>query len=290
MELFKEVVTHACLDSLTILPFLFIALLLMEGLEHYAGRIPEKAMRQAGKAGPIVGALAGCIPQCGFSVVAAGLYALGYISRGTLLAVFLATSDEALLIILASPGHMKQAALLVTIKFTIAVIAGYGIDHFLPTQKDSQKFHDADRPACQCGGAYSSMLKTAGIHTIKLFFFLFLCTAGIRLALEIIGEEGMSALLLNHTFLQSLAAAAVGIIPSCIPSVLLTQLYLGEMLSFSALVSGLCANAGLGLLMLFRVNPDIRENIRLTMMLFVTAVLPGLLMMFLTHHIHPVNL
>lgn len=280
MELFKEVVIHAGEESLKILPFLFIAFLLIEIIEHYAGDREARKMAGMKKTGPVIGALAGCIPQCGFSVVAANFYAERVISRGTLLAVFIATSDEALIIILGNPGHAGAVLLLLAVKLVIAIIAGYVIDWSFPGNESLHEPVSTENTCSHCCASPAGIVITALGHTVKIFVFLFIFAVLINFAIHSLGEEALAKLLLNDTVFQPFIAAAVGLIPNCVPSVLLTQLYLEGMLSFSSLISGLCTGAGLGLLVLLRANKDRVENIKIVILLYFIAVGSGLAMAF----------
>ena len=169
MELLFHTVEHAFIDCLRMLPFLFAAFLLIEALEHYSGRLITKVMQKIGRAGPIVGAAVGCVPQCGFSVMAANLYAGGVISVGTLLAVFLATSDEAVLIILGNPERAGEVGMLLGAKVLIAVIGGYAADLFLKERLSSEKSCGNLCDHCGCHEAHAGILMPAWRHTFRLF-------------------------------------------------------------------------------------------------------------------------
>lgn len=280
MELLFHTVEHAFIDCLRMLPFLFVAFLLIEALEHYSGRLITKVMQKIGRAGPIVGAAVGCVPQCGFSVMAANLYAGGVISVGTLLAVFLATSDEAVLIILGNPGRAGEVGMLLGAKVLIAVIGGYAADLFLKERLSSEKSCGNLCDHCGCHEAHAGILMPAWRHTFRLFAYLFIFTWILNLVIEVFGIEGLSRALLGDSVFQPVIAALIGLIPNCGASVILTQLYLSGAISFASVVAGLCTGAGAGLIVLFKVNRNRIENIKIMIVLYFMAVVAGLLLQF----------
>lgn len=280
MELLFHTVEHAFIDCLRMLPFLFAAFLLIEALEHYSGRLITKVMQKIGRAGPIVGAVVGCVPQCGFSVMAANLYAGDVISVGTLLAVFLATSDEAVLIILGNPGRAGEVGMLLGAKVLIAVIGGYAADLFLKERLSSEKSCGNLCDHCGCHEAHAGILMPAWRHTFRLFAYLFIFTWILNLVIEVFGIEGLSRALLGDSVFQPVIAALIGLIPNCGASVILTQLYLSGAISFASVVAGLCTGAGAGLIVLFKVNRNRIENIKIMIVLYFMAVVAGLLLQF----------
>nr|WP_296267804.1 putative manganese transporter [uncultured Merdimonas sp.] len=280
MELLIHTIEHAFIDCLRMLPFLFAAFLLIEALEHYSGNLSAKVMEKVGKAGPVVGALAGCIPQCGFSVMAANLYAGGVVSAGTLLAVFLATSDEAVLILLGNPGRAGEVIRLLAVKVVIAIVAGYVADLLLKERLSSEKSSGNLCDHCGCHKEHAGILMPAWRHTFRLFIYLVLFTWGLNLVIEVFGIENLSAFLLGDTVFQPVIAALIGLIPNCAASVILTQLYLGGAISFASVVAGLSTGAGAGLIVLFKINRNRKENVKIMIMLYITAVVAGLLLQF----------
>lgn len=276
MEIILHTIEHAVEDCLKMLPFLFAAFLLIEALEHYSGEMTAKVMEKVGKAGPIVGAAAGCVPQCGFSVMAANLYAGGVISVGTLLAVFLSTSDEALLIILGNPGHLREVAGLLAAKVVIAVTAGYVIDLFFADKLSTRKESGNLCEHCGCHEEKAGIWMPAWRHTIRLFAYLLVFTLILDLCIEVFGIDSLSEFLLGNTPFQPMIASVIGLLPNCAASVILTQLYLSGAISFGSVVAGLCTGAGAGLLVLFKINRNRRENLKITAALYVIAVAAGM--------------
>lgn len=270
-----ELILDAVLDTLKTLPFLFGAYLLIEFLEHRASEKLTGALRKMGPFGPLGGAVLGCVPQCGFSVAAANFYAGRLITPGTLLAVFLSTSDEAVPILLSRPGSGKALLALLGVKLLSAAVFGLLIDlvcrRFLKLPQEEPFCSLCADCDCEHEGIFLSALR----HTGKVFFFLLLVNFLLGGAIRWIGEETLSRFLLSGSVLQPLLAGLIGFIPNCAASVLLTELYLSGSLSFGAAVAGLCTGAGLGLLVLFRTNRRWKENLALSGALYLAAVLTG---------------
>lgn len=277
MEFIIDVVLEAGLDCLKMLPFLFAAFLLIEALEHYSENLAENMLARVKHIGPVAGALTGCIPQCGFSVMASNLYAGGLISVGTLLSVFIATSDEAILIILGNPGRGREVAGLLCMKIIIAVMAGYFVDIFLGKRISTMKVSGNLCGNCGCHDE-KGIVKPALHHTIKIFFYLLIFTVILNLIMEIFGIENISRFLLGNTIWQPVAATIIGLIPNCASSVMLTQLYLSGAISFASVISGLCAGAGIGLAVLFKMNHNKKENIKILLLLFFISAFSGIVL------------
>lgn len=269
-------------DALKMLPFLFAAFCLIELLEHHAGEKLSRFFARSGKAGPAVGALLGCVPQCGFSVLSANLYAGGVITLGTLCAVFLSTSDEAILLLAATPSAAPDILKLLLVKVCIGIAAGYLVDFLFrkKTDSDLQLKDLCDHEHCGCH-EHSGVLRPALLHTAKIFGFVFLITLVLNFLVEFLGHERLEALLFHDSVFQPFLTALFGFIPNCAASVLLTQLYLEGALQFGAVVSGLCTGAGAGLLVLFRENRNPKDNLKILGILYVAAVVPGVILQIL---------
>ena len=280
MEDITHFILHAWEDTLPLVPFLLVTYLALEVLEHAAGERVNGAVRRAGAAGPVVGALLGIVPQCGFSVMAANLYAGGVISVGTLLAVFLATSDEAVLILLGNPQYAPEVGRLLAVKVVIAIAGGYVADLCLKDRLSGKKEEGVLCVNCGCHADHAGILMPAWRHTFRLFLYLFLFTWILDLCVEIFGIQGLSEFLLGDTVFQPVITAVIGLIPNCAVSVILTELYLSGAISFASVVSGLCTGAGAGLIVLFKVNRNRKENLKIMIMLYIVAVAAGLLLQF----------
>ena len=272
-----DAIVDTTFDCLKMLPFLFVAFILIEALEHYSSDFTAKALAKVGRAGPGVGAVAGCVPQCGFSVMAANLYAGGIISVGTLLSVFIATSDEAILIIMSNPERIREVGILLAAKVIIAVTAGYIIDIFFQNQLATVKESGNLCKDCGCDEEDAGIWKPAWHHTIRIFIYLFIFTGILNLCIEIFGIEQLSKFLLGNTIFQPVIAAIIGLIPNCAASVILTQLYLNGAISFASVIAGLCTGAGIGLVVLFKMNRNKRENLKIVGVLFLVAVAAGMI-------------
>lgn len=269
---------HALEDCLPLLPFLFLTVFLMEYLEHRTAEQFERSIRRAGRFGPLLGAGLGCVPQCGFSAVCAELFNGGLVSAGTVAAVFLSTSDEAVPILLATPNGWREVLSLIGSKLIIAILAGVLLDLLWTPGKQQENFASAHiEHDCHSDSKLSNILLAAVRRTVEIFLFLYLFTFAIALAIEWIGRESFAALLLPGP-LQPVIAAIVGLIPNCAASVLLTQLYLDGMISFGAAISGLCSSAGVGLLVLLRGKRHVKDYAILLGSVLTAAILSGLLL------------
>lgn len=277
LDLIKEVLLDAGADVSRMLPFLFAAFLIIEALEHYSTEFTGKVIAKMGKAGPIAGAAAGCIPQCGFSVMAANLYAGGVISAGTLISVFTATSDEAVLVILGNPGQGKEVLMLLSAKLVVAVAAGYVVELFLGKYISVSKESGNLCEHCGCHEHDAGIVHPALRHTVKIFVYLFVFTVVLNICIETIGIQKLSEYLLKDAWFQPAVAALVGLIPNCAASVMLTQLYLGGAISFASVIAGLSTGAGVGMLVLFKMNQNKKENLKILGTLYAAGAAAGLM-------------
>lgn len=264
------------IDTLKILPLLFLAYLLMELLEKKASAKMERTLGKIGKAGPIVGSLLGCVPQCGFSGASANLYTAGIITEGTLIAVFLATSDEAVVLMLTSLAPVQTIGKLILVKILIGIIAGYLVDYINKKRKITKipvdMCHD-----CGCEedeGIFKPALK----HTLKIGLFIFIVNFVLFNIASVLGEDFISSILLSGSFFQPFITGLVGLIPNCAVSAAITELYASGTLSFGSAVAGLCSGAGVGLAVLFKANPVKKENFRIVAILYFVAVISGVLL------------
>ncbi len=276
LELLRDSLWDGLLDTLKMLPFLLVAFLILEAVEHYSEKHRDGLLTKIGGAGPLVGALFGCFPQCGFSVAAANLYSGGVITLGTMLAVFLATSDEAVLLLLGHPGQGGTVVRLIVIKALLGAAFGYLADFFLRKSPMKKKRLGEICEDCGCEEE-NSILKAALHHTVEIFFYLLVFNCVLNLALGAIGIERLSSFLLKDSLFQPLLASVIGLIPNCAASVALTELYLSGVLSFGAVIAGLLSGAGVGLAVLFKVNKHQKENWKIVGILLLCAIIPGIL-------------
>ena len=272
-----HVILHALKDSALILPFLFLTYLLMELLEHKAGDGVEKAIKKAGKFGPLAGGALGLVPQCGFSTVAAGFYAGRVVSVGTLLAVFLATSDEMIPVLLGARVGVGKILTVLGLKLGIAVLVGFLADLLLRRRKEELHVEGlCEEEGCHCGEA--GIWRSTLYHTLHIFAFVLLFNLLIGFALELVGEEALGAVMRDIPVLGQLIAALVGLIPNCAASVAIATLYTKGVISAGAMLAGLLTGAGAGLLVLFRTNKHLRENLQIIVILLISGVFFGSLL------------
>ncbi len=269
-----DVIKDTVIDSLKLLPFLFLTFLLMEYFEHKMKNKSKKIVEKAGKFGPIIGSFLGVIPQCGFSVAATNLYATRIITLGTLISIYLSTSDEMLPILLSEKVEFSLIAEVLLIKIIVGIICGFIIDLVYRKKEkvEIQEFcHDKH---CDCE---HSILKSTLKHTFDIFMFIFIISFVLNLAFSYLGEEVISSILMKNSIFGSFLTSLLGLIPNCFSSVLITQLYLKNTISFASMIGGLLTGSGVALLVLFRVNKDKKENFRILLLLYLIGALTGLL-------------
>lgn len=270
-----SIIADSFIDSAKLVPFLFVTYLVMEYLEHKAGDKMQAAIRRAGKGGPVIGGILGIFPQCGFSAAASNLYAGGIITMGTLLAVFLSTSDEMLPIMISANVNVGTIFKILGIKVIVAVLAGFIIDLiFCRNGKDMDIGHLCVQHHCHCE---KGIWKSALHHTVETFLYVFTLSLVLNLVISWIGEEVLSSVLFNRPVVGALLAGFIGLIPNCAVSVAITQLYLNGVLSAGAMLAGLLSGTGAGLLVLVQVNDDGRENLRFVGLLYLIGVLSGII-------------
>lgn len=279
MEAVLDIILDALIDTAKMLPFLFAVYLLIEYLEHKASDKLANSLRKLGPFGPVGGALFGCIPQCGFSVAVSNLYSGRLVSLGTLIAVYIATSDEAIPILLSNPQSVGEVWKLIAAKAVIAVLAGLLVDGVMKLchrrgNEENEPYHDlCEDRGCEEHGILYSAIK----HTAQIFTFLFVVSLILGFAIYLLGEERLDRVLMTDSAFQPLLAALIGLIPNCSASVVLTNLYAAGSLSFGSVVAGLSTGAGLGLVVLFRTNKNLRQNIGITALLYAIGAASGLI-------------
>lgn len=275
-----ELIWHSFLDTLTLVPFLFLTYLLMEYLEHKAGGAAEKVLKRSGQFGPVIGSTLGLLPQCGFSSAAAGLYSARVISLGTLISVFLATSDEMIAIFISRGTDLVLLLKVLLVKFAIALIAGFAINlvvYLIHKRKgitEDIKIHElCERENCKC---HHDILRSTLTHTGKIFGFIFLFTFALNFLVYFVGESNIALLVIDKPILANILAAIVGIIPNCASSVIISELFVEGVISAGALLSGLLVNSGVALAVLFRNNRPKKDTWIIVAILFAISVLVGI--------------
>ena len=277
---------HGTFDTLKLLPFLFAAYLLLEYVEHKSAKRLSSFL-SSGKYGVPGGAVLGCIPQCGMSVAASHMYAAGAITGGTLVAVFISTSDEAIPVLLANMSGTDKLLPLIFGKLAFAVLCGYLYDLTLGKLKLSvhhkhrgddcpiqKKINDAHSHSCS-SGCESHILKGALKHTLKTALFILIVNVAAEFLMHFVGEEAVAEFLSRSGVLSPLIAALVGLIPSCASSVIITELYIEGVLPLGAAFAGLSVGSGVGIFAMFSANKNIGQNILLVVFIFVLSVIAG---------------
>lgn len=277
-----EVLLETIVDSIKLLPFLFLAYLLIEFIENKAQEKTTKAIEKSGKFGPIIGALLGIIPQCGFSAAAANLYVGRVITLGTLISIFLSTSDEMLPVLISKATPIGIIIEILLIKIFIGMVCGIVIDLLIKHKESDKKeeihklCHD-EHCHCEESGIFKSSIK----HTLQIFVYIFIVSLILNYAIHYIGEERLASLILNIPILGTIISGLIGLIPNCASSVILTELYLGNILSMGAMIAGLLVNSGIGVLVLFKVNKNLKENITILGILYIIGIVSGILIDFI---------
>ncbi len=282
LETALDVAADSLVDTAKLLPFLFAVFCAMEYFEHKAGGKLAETLKNIGGSsrGVIAGALLGCFPQCGFSAAASNLYAGEMITVGTLLAVFISTSDEALPILLSTKGAAELILPLLAAKLIIAVAAGFAADAAVKALKYKRRESPFEEFCHDCGcenhGIWYSGLK----HTLSTALFILIVNLVLGGIIAVIGEDALSAALGRMGAAQPFIAALVGMIPNCAASVVITELYIKGAISFGSAAAGLVTGAGVGLAVLFKANKQIKENLVILGILYAVGVVSGIVINF----------
>lgn len=270
-----DVIVDTLIDSVKLIPFLFITYLIMEYIEHKTSNKVKSAIQKSGRCGPLIGGLLGIIPQCGFSVAATNLYATRIINLGTLMAVYLATSDEMLPIMISEGIPILTIVKILGIKLIIAVAVGFIIDLIIQARKKTEEERIIDlceKEHCDCD---HGIIKSALKHTINILIFVIIITFAINTVIYFIGENNIANFLQSNPILAPVLASLIGLVPNCASSVILTQLYVENVITASTMISGLLVGAGVGLAVLFKMNKRLKENLKIVGILFVVGVISG---------------
>lgn len=271
-----DAILDALLDAVKLVPFLFLTYLAMEYMEHKTGEGARRLMKKAGRLGPAIGGILGIVPQCGFSAAASNLYAGRVITLGTLMAVYLSTSDEMLPILISEQAPFDVIWKLLLAKALIGMAAGAVIDLVLCRRESGEQEHIHDiceQEHCHCE---QGIFRSALSHTAQITLFIFAIGIGLNLILHFVGEDALGNLLLNRRILGPVLAGLVGLLPNCAGSVVITQLYLKGAMGLGGALAGLLTGSGVGLLVLFRVNHNRKENLRILGLLYVIGVAVGI--------------
>lgn len=274
----KDIIIDTLIDALKILPFLFITFLLLELLEHKLNNKTKNVISKSGKVGPIIGSLLGVIPQCGFSVVATNLYITRVISLGTLFSIYLSTSDEMLPIMLSQNVNFKTILIVILIKVITGMLFGFVIDLVIrKNNKNKYDYHICEEEHCHCD---HGIVKSSLNHTFNIIIFII----GVSFILNVIflycGNDLISKIFMKDTLFGPFFGSLVGLIPNCGASVILTEMFLKGAINLGTCMAGLLTGSGVALLVLFKSNKNIKENLCICLTLYLIGVLVGIFIEF----------
>lgn len=272
----KEVILNTIIDSLKLIPFLLVAFLIIELLEHKLNNKTKNIITKSKKIGPIIGSLLGVIPQCGFSVMATNLYITRIITLGTLISIYLSTSDEMLIIMISEKVEISLILKILLIKIFFGIVYGLIIDKIINKKKKDKEtnYELCDEEHCDCN---HSILLSAIKHTLHITLFIFIITLIINTIFTLLGDNYLSKILLNNSILSPFITSLIGLIPNCAASVILTELYLNSTISLGALIGGLLTSSGSSLLVLIKNNKNQKENLSIILLLYALGVLSGII-------------
>lgn len=281
-----EIIEDTLIDALKLVPFLFLTYLLMEYLEHKTGDKTKEVIKKSGKLGPLFGAILGIVPQCGFSAAAASLYSGRVITMGTLIAVFLSTSDEMLPILISEAAPISLIVQVLLIKLVIGAIAGFIIDavrgliikrkKVLNKEEEAEEAigHMCEHDHCDCE---HGIIKSSIKHTLNILIFIIIITFILNTIVHFIGEENISNAIASVPFVGILVSALFGFIPNCAGSVIITELYLSNLISLGSMMAGLLVGSGIGILVLFKSNKHMKQNFTIAGLLYLIGIISGLI-------------
>ena len=277
----KEILLDTILDSLKLIPFLFVAFLIIELIEHKLTDKNRNILAKSKKIGPILGSLLGAVPQCGFSVMATNLYVTRIITLGTLISIYLSTSDEMLIVMLSENIDISIIIKIILIKIIFGIIYGLIIDKIAINKKtkEEENYEICNDEHCDCKhGIVLSSIK----HTIHITLFIFIITLILNTIFNYVGEDYLSKIFLTNTIFGTFITSLIGLIPNCASSVILTELYINNSISIGALIGGLLTSSGTSLLVLFKNNKNIKENLKIVLLLYSLGVISGIIIELIT--------
>lgn len=269
-----DIIKDTLIDAIKLLPFLLITFIIIEYLEHKINN--KKIITKSNKCGPILGSILGIVPQCGFSASATNLYATRIISLGTLISVYLSTSDEMIPIMLANKIEVTKIIKILIIKFLIGMIAGIIIDLIIRKREKPQIESLCEHDHCNCNHNHS-IIKSAIKHTINIMIFIIISSFIINIIFEYLGETFLEKIFMKNTIFSYMLSSIVGLIPNCGASIMITELYLNNTITLGATLSGLLTGAGIGLLILFKTNKNIKENISILTLIYLIGIISGII-------------
>lgn len=270
-----DIILDTLIDGIKLLPFLFIVFFVLEYIEHKVSIKNKQIIEKSGNYGPFIGAILGMFPQCGFSVAATNLFSARVITFGTLIAIYLSTSDEMLPILLSNGLPLTFILKIILIKVIIGMTAGFIIDYLLKNKISLKSIHDiCEEEHCDCK---HSLIKSTIKHTLNIFSFIIITSFILNTLIFLIGEDNLGKLLLKGNIFAPLLASLIGLIPNCASSILLSELYLSSTISFGSMMAGLLTGSGVALLVLFKTNKNVKENIFILGSIYFIGSIVGLI-------------
>ena len=270
----KEIIIDTLIDTLKLVPFLFIAFLLIELFEHKFSKKSIKVVESSGKYGPIFGSFLGIIPQCGFSVMATNLYVTRLITLGTLISIYLSTSDEMLPILISEKVEFSLIIKILLIKLFIGMLVGFIIDKIFKVKKEKKNYDICEEEHCHCK---ESIIISSLKHTLNIVVFILLINFILNICFNYLGQDYLSKILLKDSFFGPFISSLIGLIPNCGASVMLTELYINNAINFGSLISGLLTGSGIAIMILFKTNKHFLENLKVIGILYIVGVLSGII-------------
>ena len=270
----KEIIIETLLDTLKLIPFLFVAFLIIELIEHKFNKKTIKIVEKSGKFGPVIGAILGIFPQCGFSVLATNLYTTRIITLGTLIAIYLSTSDEMLPILLSRNASISLIAKVLLLKLFIGMLCGFVVDILIRKKEEKKDYHICEEENCHCD---DNILLSSLKHTFNIVLFILLINFILNICFEYLGSNYLSKLFLKNSIFGSFVTSLIGLIPNCGASVMITELYLNNAISFGSMIAGLLTGSGVAIVILFRTNKNIKENIKILSLTYSFGVISGVI-------------
>ena len=272
----KEIILDSLIDTVKLLPYLLATFIILELFEHKMTNKNQKLLTKNKKYGPLIGGILGALPQCGFSSMASNLFSARVITIGTLIAVFLSTSDEMLPIMLSEKTDVRLLISIILFKVIIGIIVGFIIDLIYKKKEEKTEIKElCEHDHCHC--KKENIILSSIIHTLKIGLFVLIANLLIGVVIYKVGEDRVSSILLNNNILTYFASSIIGLIPNCAGSVIITELYLSNLITLGTLLAGLLTGSGLGILLLFRSNKNIKENILILSIIYFLGVIIGII-------------
>lgn len=269
----KEIILETIIDSLKILPFLLVTFLIIELFEHKFNKKISKIINKCDKFGPVIGSALGIIPQCGFSVAATNLYITRVISLGTLIAIYLSTSDEMLPILIAENASLTTIITILSIKFISGIIFGFLIDYLFKSKNNKLNYEVCEEEHCDCK---HGIIKSSIKHTFNTFVFLIIASFIVNILFEYTSESFIDKIFMKDNFLGPFIGSLIGLIPNCGASVALTELFLNNTINLGTCISGLLTGSGVAILVLFKSNKNLKDNLLIVSILYFIGVFVGI--------------